>query len=236
MRATRDIDLLGFGDPGGDHVAEVFDEILALDVDDDGVRYDRDSVTVGPIRDDQRYGGIRVLVMARIGSAQVRLQIDVGFGDSVTPEPTEVDFPTLLDHPVPRLRAYPRETVVAEKLEAMIQLGLANSRMKDFFDLHVLSQIFEFDGATLVRAIRATFERRGTALPESRPIALTEDFVKDPAKQTQWSAFVRKSRATNVSEFVAVMDGVRRFVERPLLRASSSENFGGHWSPPGPWR
>lgn len=236
LRATRDLDLLGFGEPGDKRIAAVFDQVLVLDVDEDGVRFDRESVSVGPIRDDQRYGGIRVLVMAYIGSAKVRLQIDIGFGDAITPEPTEVEFPSLLDYPAPRLRAYPRETVVAEKLEAMVQLGLANSRMKDFFDLYILSESFEFDGATLVTAIRATFERRGTALPESRPIALTGVFVEDPAKQTQWAAFVRRSRAKSVREFGMVMEGVLRFVEEPLRSAASTGEYGKQWSPPGPWR
>lgn len=236
LRATRDLDLLGFGEPGDKRIAAVFDQVLALDVDEDGVRFDRESVSVGPIRDDQRYGGIRVLVMAHIGSAKVRLQIDIGFGDAITPGSTEVEFPSLLDYPAPRMRAYPRETVVAEKLEAMVQLGLANSRMKDFFDLYILSESFQFDGATLVTAIRATFERRGTALPESRPIALTGIFVEDQAKQTQWAAFVRRSRATSVSEFDMVMEGVRRFVEEPLRSAASTGEYGKQWSPPGPWR
>lgn len=134
-RATRDLDLLGFGDSTEPHVRAVFADVLAGDVCDDGVRFDEDSLEVGPIREEQEYGGVRVVVIARIASAKVRLQVDVGFGDAVTPEAAMVEFPTLLDFPAPRLRAYPRETVVAEKVEAMVQLGLANSRMKDFYDL-----------------------------------------------------------------------------------------------------
>jgi predicted nucleotidyltransferase component of viral defense system len=161
-RATRDVDLLGFGDPSVPHVRSVLTEVLSLDVGDDGVAFDVGSLEVGPIREEQEYGGVRAIVVARLASARVRLQIDIGFGDAITPAAVEVEFPTLLDFPPPRLRAYPPATVVAEKLEAMVQLGIANSRMKDFYDIVVLSRMFEFDGQLLVQAIRATFERRKT--------------------------------------------------------------------------
>ncbi len=130
-RATRDLDFLGFGDPSEAHVRAMFTEVLALQVPDDGVIFEAESLEVGPIREDQEYGGVRLLLAARVTSARVRLQIDVGFGDAITPSAAEAEFPPLLDFPAPRLRAYPRETVIAEKLEAMVQLGIANSRMKD---------------------------------------------------------------------------------------------------------
>jgi len=164
-RATRDLDLLAFGDPSEKRVRQIMAEILALDVEDDGVRFDADSLDVGPIREEQEYGGIRVVMTARVTTAKIRLQVDIGFGDAVTPDAVLVEVPPLLDFPAPRLRAYPRETVVAEKLETLVQLGLANSRMKDFYDLVVLSRMFEFDGELLTRAIRATFERRSTPVP-----------------------------------------------------------------------
>ncbi|HWN68673.1 MAG TPA: nucleotidyl transferase AbiEii/AbiGii toxin family protein [Haliangium sp.] len=169
-RSTRDLDLLGFGEPTEQHVRSVFEQIIGLDVGDDGVVFDPSSLDVGLIREEQEYGGFRVTLRARVTSAQVRLQVDVGFGDAITPAAAMVDFPPLLDFPPPRLRAYPRETVVAEKLEAMVQLGLANSRMKDFFDIVVLSRMFEFDGVVLVDAIRATFQRRTTPSPLGCPL------------------------------------------------------------------
>lgn len=144
-RATRDVDLLGFGDPSEDHLRAVFADILAVEVDDDGVRFDESTLDVGPIREEQDYGGVRVVLIAQVTNAKVRLQVDVGFGDAITPDAMNVDFPPLLDFPAPNLRAYPRETVVAEKLEAMVKLGQANSRMKDFYDLAVLSQTFAFE-------------------------------------------------------------------------------------------
>src|SRR5215210_5290390 len=130
---------------------------------------------------------------ATIAAARVRIQVDIGFGDAVTPSAVLVDFPTLLGFPAPRLRAYPRETVVAEKVEAIVQLGIANSRMKDFFDVAMLADLFPFDGALLARAIRATFARRLTALPHGLPVALTDAFANDASKRTQWTAFVRKA-------------------------------------------
>lgn len=235
-RTTRDVDLLGFGDPDPRNVKGLIAEILAIKVEDDGFTFDLESLTAGLIREDQAYGGIRVTAVAHIGGARIRLQIDVGFGDAITPEPGKVEFPTLLEFPAPVLLAYERETVVAEKLEAMVQLGQANTRMKDFFDLHVLSRDFEFDGDVLVEAIRATFERRSTPIPGSTPVALTPEFSEDPAKTMQWNAFVRKSGAPRIGEFSDVMKFVATFVEEPLHRASQSEGFDRHWSPPGPWR
>jgi predicted nucleotidyltransferase component of viral defense system len=220
-RATRDLDLLGFGDPGVDHVREVFVEVLALDVADDGIRFDLGSLTVGLIREEQEYGGVRVEIVARITNAQVRLQVDVGFGDAITPEANVVEFPPLLDFPAPRLRAYPRETVVAEKLEAMVQLGMANSRMKDFYDVAVLARHFDFEGEVLARAIHATFERRKTDLPTTTPIALTDAFAEEPTKKTQWSGFVRKAGVRDPGSLAETIAAVRAFVEAPLVAAAN---------------
>jgi predicted nucleotidyltransferase component of viral defense system len=234
-RATRDVDLLGFGDPSEAHVRSVFSEVLALDVGEDGVVFDASSLDVGPIREDQEYGGVRVTVAARVTSAQVRLQVDVGFGDAITPEASIVDFPALLDFPSPRLHAYPRETVVAEKVEAMVKLGLANSRMKDFYDLVVLSKMFPFDGVVLVRAIRATFERRKTPLPTDLPVALTPSFSDDTMKNTQWTAFARTSGARDAGELPSTVAAITRFLAQPLVKAASAELWEATWLPGGPW-
>ncbi len=235
-RATRDIDLLGFGDSGEEHVREVFIEVLRDAPDDDGVVFDVDGLTVGSIRDDQEYGGVRVTTVARVAGAQVRVQIDIGFGDVITPSAEPHDFPTLLDFPAPRVRAYPRETVVAEKLEAMVQLGMANSRMKDFFDIVVLSRQFAFDGALLARAIRATFERRRTPLPQGLPVALTPAFANDATKRTQWNAFVRKAGVTGAPpDLGAVVALLIVFLSKPLEIAASGDVWKGRWSAGGPW-
>ena len=235
-RSTRDLDLLGFGDSGVDHVREIFTEVLALDVADDGVRFDIDTLMAGLIRDEQEYGGVRVELVAHVTNAQVRLQIDVGFGDAITPDATVVDFPVLLDFPAPRLRAYPRETVVAEKLGAMVQLGMANSRMKDFYDVFVLARDFDFDGGLLTRAIRSTFERRKTPLPASLPVALTATFADDPTKKTQWSGFVRKADVDDAGSLAETVAAVATFAERPLLAAAKGTLLSASWRAPGPWR
>ncbi|NNL85015.1 MAG: nucleotidyl transferase AbiEii/AbiGii toxin family protein, partial [Myxococcales bacterium] len=234
-RATRDVDLLGFGDPNEDQIRSVFADVLAVEVNDDGVRFDASTLEVGPIREEQEYGGVRVHLAARVTSAKVRLQIDVGFGDVITPEAVAVDFPTLLDFPAPKLRAYPRETVVAEKLEAMVKLGQANTRMKDFYDLAALSETFAFEGALLVRAIGATFARRRTPLPSGLPVALTSEFTEDPAKSTQWRAFLRKSGAPSRGELREVVATIARFVEEPLTAAAAEAPFAKHWAPGGLW-
>jgi predicted nucleotidyltransferase component of viral defense system len=235
-RATRDVDLLGFGDPGEGRVRSVFSDVLAVEVDDDGVRFDAGTLEVGPIREEQEYGGVRVVLVAQVTSAKVRLQIDIGFGDAITPEAVAVDYPALLDFPAPRLRACPRETVVAEKLEAMVKLGQANSRMKDFYDLAILSRSFAFEGKLLVRAIAATFARRGTPLPSARPVALTPEFTEDRGKNTQWRAFLRKSSAPSPGDLPAVASVIASFVEEPLAAATADDAFAKQWKPGGPWK
>jgi predicted nucleotidyltransferase component of viral defense system len=234
-RATRDMDLLGFGEPSVERLRAIFTDVVALDVDDDGVAFDTSSLKVEPIRADQLYGGIRLVMTARITNAQVRLQVDVGFGDAVTPEAQVVEFPPLLDFPAPQLRAYPKETVVAEKLEALVQLGLVNTRMKDFYDLVALSNLFEFEGQLLVDAISATFARRGTTLPTDTPTAFTAEFTGDASKNVQWTAFVKKAGITGAADLKATMDLIEPFVGQPLRAASAAQSVGLRWSPPGPW-
>ncbi len=234
-RATRDLDLLGFGDLEEEVVRQIFAEVLAVDVPDDGVRFGSGTLVVGLIREEQEYGGVRLEFVARVTNAKVRLQVDVGFGDAITPEAATIDYPTLLESPAPQLRAYPRETVVAEKLEAMVRLGMANSRLKDFYDLFVLARDFDFDGESLVRAIRATFERRKTPLPVVLPVALTKDFAEDPMKKSQWSGFVRKSGVEAADSLTETIEAVALFVGNPLMAASGGTAYVARWHAPGPW-
>ena len=235
-RTTRDIDLLAFGDPGEANVGAAFAEILALEVADDGVTFDLDSLAVGHIREEQDYGGVRVEVLARVAKAEIPLQLDVGFGDAITPGATLVEVPPLLDFPAPRLRAYLRETVVAEKLEATVKLGMANSRMKDFYDLAVLGLDFEFDGALLGRAIRATFERRGTTLPATLPVALTPAFAADATKRTQWSGFLRKAGVRGARSLAEIIATVAAFAGPPLKAAAHDVRHASTWRSGGPWQ
>ena len=234
-RATRDLDLLGFGDATEAHLRTVFEEIATTPGPDDGVTFDPATIETGPIRGEEEYGGVRVHLEARVSTARIRLQVDIGFGDVITPAASVLEFPALLDFPAPRLRAYPRETVVAEKLEAMVKLGLANSRMKDFYDLAILARLFPFDGAQLASAIRATFERRGTALPEGAPIALTADFANAPGKTAQWSGFKRKGAVADAGSLQETVTEVARFASEPLAAAGASSPWRCRWPAGGPW-
>lgn len=207
-RPTRDADLLGFGPDDEANLIATFRDIAAMDLGD-AIVFDPDSVKAVAIREDNTYGGTRITLLARIGSARCSLQLDVGFGDAVTPGPQTVAYPTLLgDFPASVLRVYPVYTVIAEKYQAMVMLGQANSRMKDFFDLAVIAQRTELDGSTLAAAIAATFARRQTALPTERPLALSKAFGDDAAKQRQWQAFLNKNHieAAGLGDTVALLD------------------------------
>lgn len=207
-RPTRDADLLGFGPDDETNLIATFREVAAMDLGD-GIVFDPESVSANAIREDNTYGGTRITLVARIGSARCALQIDVGFGDAVTPGPQTVAYPTLLaGFQAPTLRVYPVYTVIAEKYQVMVMLGRANSRMKDFFDLSVIARRSELDGATLATAIAATFSRRQTTLPIERPLALTREFSEDVAKLRQWQAFLSKNRiaAVGLGDTVSLLD------------------------------
>ena len=187
-RGTRDLDLLGFGDASEQSILSIFREVLAI-AEDDGVAFDFDTLQVGLIREELEYGGVRLRGTASVAGARVIIIVDIGFGDSVEPGLETIDYPALLGLPASRLRAYAPETVIAEKFQAMVALGRANSRMKDFYDIWILTQTFDFAPDRLARAIAATFARRQTAIPTDRPDALTPAFAQDPLKQRQWAAF-----------------------------------------------
>jgi len=188
-RGTRDLDLLGFGDASEQKILGVFREVLSI-VDDDDVEFDVDSLQIGPIREEMEYGGVRLRGVATLSGARITILVDIGFGDSIEPGLDTIDYPSLLGLPQPRLRAYAPETVIAEKFQAMVALGRANSRMKDFYDIWILTKTFDFSSDRLARAIAATFARRQTELPADMPDALTQEFAEDPLKQRQWTAFI----------------------------------------------
>ena len=209
-RPTRDADLLGFGPPDPERLAALAAELCAIEADD-GLRFDVGSMAVEPIREEAAYEGLRIRLLAFLGDARCHVQWDVGFGDAVTPAPADVDYPVLLEGmPAPRLRVYSRETVFAEKLEAIATLGIANSRMKDYFDLLALLREQAMAPATLAEAIRATFQRRGTAPPEGVPFGLTDAFATDAQKQSQWAAFLRRKRLA-APALAAVVAELRAF-------------------------
>jgi hypothetical protein len=181
---------------------------------------------------------VRVELHGRFGTdASMRLQVDIGFGDAVVPEPQEIDYPDMLLAllPPPRLRVYPREVVIAEKVQAMVHLGMANSRMKDFFDLHFLCVNFPFDGASLSASISATFARRGTPVPPKAPVPLTAVFAADPLKLSQWQGFLGRSRLVQDLPLGQVVAQLQRFLLPPLTAIARGETFPLQWQPGGDW-
>jgi len=176
-------------------------------------------------------------MLAWLDTARISIQVDIGFGDAVTPSAMDIVYPTLLDFPSPHLRAYPRDTVVAEKLEALVALGELNSRMKDFYDLWTLARLFAFDGVVLARAISATFNRRQNEIPDGVPIALTPEFGKLPDKTTQWEAFLRRNRLNEgPPPLLHIIVTLETFLVLPLLAVANDRPFEKHWPPGGPWR
>lgn len=193
-RPTRDADFLGLGAPDPVRLASLVRGLCEMS-SDDGLHFDPASIVVAPIREAASYEGLRLRLLALLGNARCHVQWDVGFGDAVTPAPSDADYPVLLDgFPPANLRVYPRETVFSEKLEAMASLGIANSRMKDYFDLLALVREGAMDRTSLVAAVRATFARRGTQLTDGVPFGLSEEFAADTGKQAQWRAFLGRNR------------------------------------------
>lgn len=218
LRPTRDADLLGFGDLSDEALGQIFAEVCKVDVEPDAMVYLAETVRVEPIRAEDAYGGQRVTLDATLGAARLRVQMDVGIGDAVVPPAAWLDYPSLLDLPRPRLRAYAAETVIAEKFHAIVVLGLRNSRMKDYFDLHALSREDAGNGSQVDAAIAATFERRKTLLPDAWPSGLSDEFAHDAAKLAQWQAFLAKNRL-DAPTLAEVIDEVRRFLAEPLKLA-----------------
>ena len=229
LRPTRDIDLLGFGLAEASHLINAFTELCWLDVND-GIRFDAQSIRAEEIRKEANYAGIRVTLLGWVDGARCPVQVDIGYGDAVTPGPETVEYPVILDElPAPKLRVYPRYTVVAEKLEALIYLGIANSRMKDYFDLWVLARHSDFEGDVLHKAIGATLSRRGTEIPKDVPFGLTETFANDAQKQMQWQGFLKRNRFEEV-QLDQVATELREFLMPPLSALAKGQGFSGAWN------
>ena len=236
-RPTRDIDLLGLGTFTLDAIADMAREVCALPCEPDGMTFLQETVKVAEIRTSGQYRGARLTLSGALGRARVKVQVDIGIGDATTPGPVLLDYPSLLGFPHPRLRAYQPETVVAEKAHAMTVLASANTRLKDVHDVAALCHQVDFDGATLVSANEATFARRKTALPEGLPAALTADFAADPARQTQWRAFLKRSRLDEAGTTLeSAAAEATHFLGPVLAAARERAAFTLTWKAPGPWR
>ena len=227
-RPTHDADFLGFGSAEIPRVEEVFRGLCRIEVED-GIVFQPESVKADEIRKEANYAGVRVMLMGLLGSARCPVQIDIGFGDAVIPGPEDVLYPVMLDEmPAPRLNVYPRYTVVAEKLEAIISLGMLNSRMKDYFDLWILAKHSDLDGAVLSRAVAATFERRGTSIPDGIPIGISDEFVHDIQKGKQWQGFLRKD-ALEPMQLTTVVADLRDFLLPVLVSVAMSRSHDLVW-------
>jgi hypothetical protein len=230
-RPTLDLDLLAKGSADEAHMANLFKEICAIEDGQDGLTFLADTIATETLREEDEYEGVRVKLEAKLDKARINVQVDVGFGDYVHPAPREIDFPTLLPGLTePRVFAYPKESVVAEKFEAMLRYGAATSRLKDHYDIRTISRTFDFDKAVLAEAIAGTLKRRGTALPTATAYALTDEFARDPAKMKMWEAFLERSAPTDRGlKLDAVASELRAFLGPALVHVNLPEAAQGEW-------
>ena len=237
IRPTRDVDLLGLGDLSDASLAQIFRDICLTPVEPDGVEFNPLTLAIAQIRQEDAYGGKRVTFAGGIGSVRIRMQVDVGIGDAVRPSPVWIEYPSLLQGPLPRVRAYVPEVAIAEKLHAMVELGSRNSRMRDFFDVRAIAGQLAFKGGRLVQAVRSTFERRNTQVPDDVPLALRPEFTAEPDKRAQWMGFRKKNRLTAApAELLVVVQDIAAFLGPVIHAARHSEAFDLFWPPGGPWR
>ena len=235
-RSTKDIDLLGRGPSEVEALVSIVRDCLATEVEADGLDFDPGTVAGKEIRIAAGYAGVRITFSTKLGKARIPLQVDVGFGDVITPGPLEIVYPSLLDAAEIKLLGYAPETAIAEKFEAMVGLDLANSRLKDYFDIWMLSRSRAFAGAVLAEAIAATLARRGTEVPATTPPGLTVAFVEAPGKQAQWTSWLRSARIEDgVPPLAAVVADVRAFLEPVVTQLAQGGPPPGSWLPPGPW-
>jgi len=229
-RVTKDADLMSFGPPDILRLSKIFKDICSVPCEEDGFVFQPESVLAEAIREDQIYGGVRITLKGKLDHAVIPVQIDIGFGDSIVPAPERVHFPTLLDIPAPEINAYTKYTVVAEKFHAMVLLGMANSRMKDFFDIWMMNKAFDFDGKILCQAIQATFARRNTEIPKTLPTAFTAEFTDDKQKQIQWKAFIKKTMPEAAPDKLhAVTDSLIKFLNPVLLSLQNKTTLQKTW-------
>ena len=234
-RPTMDIDLLGRIDNNIETIVEVTRQICRHEVEPDGIVFDVTDIEAENIAEDTDYEGIRIRFRGSLDTARFIIQLDIGFGDVVIPSPEPTNYPTLLDLPAPRLRGYSRESTIAEKFEAMVKLGILNSRMKDFFDIWLMLRQFDFEGLILAEAISKTFSTRGTRI-QAKPIALARAFGEDPEKAAQWRGFIRKNRLKDVPQnFAEVITAIAAFLTPIAEQMAAGRVFKATWKAPGPW-
>lgn len=234
-RPTKDVDLLGEGDNNPEALKNIFETVLAIE-HDDGLIFDLSTMKAAPIKEEEKYEGVRVSCIAFLEKAKIQVQIDVGFGDAVVTG-SRTSLPTIIQSPNPEMYIYPMEYVISEKFEAMVSLDISNSRMKDFYDVMTLSRTSDFRGDALSAAIAATFNRRGTVIPSIAPTALTEKFFLNEDKKKQWQGFLNKIGIKDKDlTLQAVCTSIGHFVMPASKAASSNSSFRQIWPRNGPWR
>lgn len=232
LRPTMDLDLLGFGEDSVDRLVQVFYDLATMQVDpDDGLTFDHKSIRATPIREDQEYQGKRVFMRAHLGNIPIKVQVDIGFGDIISPQPEQIDFPTLLDLPAPRIRTSTKETVIAEKFHVMVVRGLTNSRLKDYFDIWILAQQFDFDRHSLITALRNTFERRSTPIPDVIPVGLTERYAEHIPFARAWERLAKGTPAEGQSLVDIIND-----IQRLITICIQPNDLSLRWQAGGPWQ
>jgi predicted nucleotidyltransferase component of viral defense system len=235
-RPTRDLDLLASLSPDTEEIRRVFQNICDTAVEDDALEFQTDAMEIENTQGLRRFGGFRVIPPALLGKVRLQIQVDLGFGDTVTPAPKHITSPTLLGQPAPQLAAYHMETVIAEKTEAIVKLGLTNTRTKDYFDLLVLSRKFAFTGPDLVASLAATFGTRETPIPAEIPPGLTDGFATDAISRTRWHSFLRRNGLADDPDWPEAVAAVRAFVLPPLQAVGQARAFMQEWPVGGPWR
>jgi hypothetical protein len=235
-RSTRDIDLRGFVPHDSDQITKIFRDLCDVQGDQDGLVFETGSIRTEAIREGASYSGIRVHLQANLGKARIPFRVDIGFTDPIVPDAETAVFPTILDFDAPTLRVYPVTTVVAEKVEAIVQLGALNSRMKDYYDLHYISHLFEFDGKQLADAIRATFKSRESRIPAELPVGISNSFGE--SNQALWAAFLKRGQiaASAPQELSEVLKDLRRFLWPPLEKLADNKAFEKAWRPGRGWQ
>jgi hypothetical protein len=235
-RPTQDLDLLGIGNFTTGSLISIFKEVCTIPCDDDGVEFIKEQITIDEIREAEIYQGQRIKIPGWLGGIKLNVSVDIGFGDAIVPRPKKMTYPVLLDLPPPRLKTYPKETVVAEKLDAIILLGLRNSRMKDYYDLWTMAKHFRFDATMLARAIKATLKRRGRKLPTHQLSGLTDEFFNNETKQRQWKAFLKRTVPHHQElDLPEVVHLIQKFLSPVLQALIAKQSFDWQWSQESDW-
>lgn len=236
-RTTLDIDFLAHYDNQIIEIEKVMKDVCKINVQADGLVFDSETVIGQKIKEDADYEGVRVKFLGFLERSRIAMQIDVGFGDVIYPKPKVIDYPVILELPKPHLKGYATETMVSEKFEAMVQLGVLNSRMKDFYDIWLMMRQFDFNGSHLAEALKRTFAHRKTLFPQGRQLFVEEIYDEKSDRQTLWKTFLSKGNIKHVPEKLSTLaGGIEEFLAQPLDAINKGRDFEGEWKAPGPWR